>query len=59
VEDLFIDLGISALLRLVKNKKSIDKYLKALAKVYDAIHRAAQAYPPLAAAIDEKQESKA
>jgi len=59
VEDFFIDMGISALLRVLQDKKKVDRWIRAIAKVYDSIHRAAQSYPPLAAAIDKKQAEHA
>lgn len=55
MQDLLVDIGVSALLRTLKNKKTIDQWSRALAKVYVAIHKAAQLYPPLAAAIEQKE----
>jgi hypothetical protein len=58
VESMFINLGISALLEILQSKKSIDKWLRAIAKIYVAIHSAAQVYPALAAAIEKKMSEQ-
>lgn len=56
MESMFINLGISALLEILQSKKSIDKWLRAIAKVYVAIKHAATQYPALAAAIEKKEQ---
>jgi hypothetical protein len=53
--EYLIDIGISALLRMLKSKKEIDKWSRAIAKVYVTIHRAAQSYEPLQKAIEAKE----
>ena len=55
MEDFFIDMGISALLRILQNKKSIQKWLGAVAKVYVRIEETAALVPDLAAAIEKKR----
>lgn len=49
--DLLINVGISALLDIVRNKKDIAKWKAALAKVYVKIHVASTLDAGLAAAI--------
>lgn len=53
--DIFIELGVSALLRALKNKKAVVRYLAALAKVAVEIERTAELVPDLAAAIERKR----
>jgi hypothetical protein len=53
--DLVIDIGIAALLRILKNKKQIQMWLPALAKVAVALERTAELVPDLAAAIEKKR----
>lgn len=53
--DLAIDIGIAALLRMLRNKKQIQQWLPALAKVFVAIENTADLVPDLAAAIEKKR----
>jgi len=53
--DLVIDIGIAALLRILKSKKDVQKWLPAIAKVFVAIEDVAAVVPDLAAAIEKKR----
>lgn len=53
--DLVIDIGIAALLRILKNKRDVQKWLPAIAKVFVAIEQTADIVPDLAAAIEKKR----
>lgn len=53
--DWLVDIGVSALLRIVQDTKERKRWARALAKVFDAIQRAAATDSLLAAAIKEKQ----
>lgn len=55
MESALIAIGVNALLEILQSKKSLDKYLRAIAKVYVAIDNAAQMHPALAAAIEKKK----
>lgn len=56
--DLWIDLGVAALLRVLQSKKDIQKWLPALAKVFVKIEDTSQVVPDLAAAIEKKRMEK-
>lgn len=53
--DFYVDLAVAVLLRLLKDKRGLAKYYPAIAKVYVAIHRAAQLDQQLAAAIESAE----
>lgn len=59
MDDILIDLGVSAALRSVKNPKKSAKLRKALAKVYVAIEHAAVLDEALQAAINAKRAGEA
>lgn len=54
-QEFWIDLGVSAILRILRNKKKIQAWLPALAKVFVTIENTAQLVPDLAAAIEKKR----
>lgn len=53
--DWMIDMGIAALLRVLQNKRDIQKWARAIAKVYVSIERTAELSPDLTAAIEKKR----
>lgn len=53
--DFWINLGISALLQVLKNKKDVQKWMRAIAKVYVEIERTAELIPDLRGAIEAKR----
>lgn len=55
MQDILIDLGIAALLRILKSKKDVQRFLPALAKVFVAIENVAAVVPDLAGAIEKKR----
>lgn len=57
MDSFWFDLGVSALLRVLQNRKEVQKYLSAIAKVYLAIEQAAHRVPDLAAAIEKKRSA--
>lgn len=58
MESALIAIGVNALLEVLQSKRSLDKYVRAIAKVYVAIHNAAQISPTLAAAIEKKMSEQ-
>jgi len=55
MEDLFINLGVSALLTMVQDKASRKKWARTLAKVFVAIQNAANVDQGVREAIAAKQ----
>lgn len=53
--DLFVDIGIAAILRILKSKKDVQKWLAALAKIAVRLEETAAVVPDLAAAIEKKR----
>ena len=50
--DIFIAIGVAALLETLKDRKALNKSLPKFAKVFVAIERAAALSPALTAAIE-------
>ena len=54
--DFWIDIGITALLRALKNKKQIEAYADAIAKVYVTVESVAETTPVLMRAVQRQRE---
>lgn len=52
--DFYIDIGVAAILRLLKDRRAASKYHAALAKVFVALLNYAKADPAFARAIKDK-----
>lgn len=50
----FVELGITAVLRILQSRKDIKKFARALAKIDAEIHRVAALEPELANAIEAR-----
>lgn len=53
--ELFVSLGINALLEVLKDKKALPKWYRAIAKVYVTIEQVAATNSGLREAIDAKR----
>lgn len=54
--DFYFDIGLAVILRIIKDRRNVNKYYSALAKLYVALHLLTETDSRFAAAVKDKLE---